>query len=105
MSSVSLMARATIAIGLLSLTPFAEAEGRQPCAARADVVQKLLERFGETLRSVGLQPDETLVEVSSSERTGSWTILQTKPDGTSCLIAAGQLWEEALPRRLVGKDA
>lgn len=94
MSPVSLLARAVISIGLLATTPHAEAEGRQACAQRGEVIRKLEERFGETLRSIGLQQDENLVEVYSSERTGTWTILMTRPDGMSCLLAAGELWEQ-----------
>ena len=58
------------------------------------MVAKLAKRFGETLRSVGLQRAEGLVEVYASEKTGTWTILVTRPDGMSCLLAAGELWEE-----------
>lgn len=105
MSPVSLTTRSAIAIGLLSLTPIAEAEGTQPCAARGEVVRKLEERFGETLRSIGLQQDDNLVEIYSSEQTGSWTILMTRPDGISCLIAAGRLWEETGAPARPGEDA
>jgi hypothetical protein len=69
-------------------------------------VRKLEERFGETLRSVGLQQDENLVEVYSSERTGTWTILMTRPDGMTCLLASGQLWEQdAAPLQKAGEPA
>lgn len=43
---------------------------------------------------MGLQKSQGIVEIYSSETTGSWTILMTRPDGVSCLIAAGQLWEQ-----------
>jgi hypothetical protein len=106
MSIVSLLARAVVSIGLLATTPHAEAESRKACAERGEVVRKLEERFGETLRSIGLQQDENLVEVYSSERTGTWTILMTRPDGMSCLLAAGELWEQdARPLRSPGRDA
>jgi hypothetical protein len=106
MSPLSLIARTVVSIGLLATTPHAEAEDRQACAERGEVIRKLEERFGETLRSIGLQQDENLVEVYSSERTGTWTILMTRPDGMSCLLAAGELWEQdAQPLRKPGKDA
>ena len=62
MMYASLLARASIAVGLLGATPQAEAEGGQPCAARAEVVRKLEERFGETLRSVGLHQGDGVVD-------------------------------------------
>ena len=91
---------------LLACTPHAEAAGPATgaCAARGEVVAKLAQRFGETLRSVGLQRADGLVEVYASEKTGTWTILVTRPDGMSCLLAAGELWEEE-PKRAPGEDA
>jgi len=109
MSLVSLLARTVVGVALLACTPHAEAAGAAAarpgaCAARGEVVAKLAKRFGETLRSVGLQRAEGLVEVYASEKTGTWTILVTRPDGMSCLLAAGELWEEE-PKAAAGEDA
>lgn len=95
------LVRAAIAFGLFAATPFAEAQGRQTCAARDHVVSRLAERYGETRQSMGLNQDQGLIEVYASDDTGSWTILLTRPDGTTCLLASGELWEaDATP---VGK--
>ena len=53
------------------------------------MIRKLEEKFGETLRSIGLHQTDGVVEVYCSEETGTWTILMTRPDGMSCLIAVG----------------
>jgi hypothetical protein len=106
MPYISLLARAVISLGLLAATPQARAEDRRACAEREQVVQKLEEKFGETLRSIGLHQNDGVVEVYSSEATGTWTILMTRPDGMSCLLAAGELWEQdAKPIDKPGKDA
>jgi hypothetical protein len=106
MPYISLLVRAAIGMGLLAATPPAEAQGRQACADRAQVVQKLEERFGEALRSIVLHQSDGVVEVYSSEATGTWTILMTRPDGMSCLLAAGQRWEQDVkPLTKPGKDA
>ena len=106
MPYASLLARAVISLALLSATPHAEAQDRMACAERAQVVKKLEERFGETLRSVGLHQNDGVVEVYSSEKTGTWTILMTRPDGISCLLAAGELWEQDVkPITKPGSDA
>ena len=94
MPHLSRLVRAAIAFTLLAATPAANAEETRACAERTRVVEKLQERFGETLRSLGLQRDDGVVEVYSSEKSGTWTILMTRPDGMSCLIAAGQGWEQ-----------
>lgn len=103
MSLATLFARTVVGVALLASTPGAEAAGTGACAARSDVVAKLAERFGETLRSVGLEHADGVVEVYASEATGTWTIVVTRPDGTSCLLAAGVRREEPRPRP--GEDA
>jgi hypothetical protein len=104
MRTASLLTRTAVGIALLACTPNAEARETGACAARGEVIAKLAQRFGETLRSIGLQRAEGVVEVYASERTGTWTILVTRPDGMSCLLAAGELWEEE-PTRAPGEDA
>ena len=94
MPQLSLLVRAATAVALLAATPAADAEETRACAERSRVVQKLAEKFGETLRSLGLHRDDGVVEIYSSEETGTWTILMTRPDGMSCLLAAGQRWEQ-----------
>ena len=99
------LARSLVGVALLACTPSAEAAAETAaCAALAEVVAKLAQRFGETLRSVGLQRSDGLLEVYASDRTGTWTILVTRPDGISCLLAAGERWEEE-PERAAGEDA
>jgi hypothetical protein len=106
MPKLSLLARIAVAFALLAGTPSAEAGERPACAERALVVKKLAERFGETLRSIGLHADDAVVEIYSSEATGTWTILVTHTDGISCLLAAGQRWEQDVaPIDAPGSDA
>lgn len=88
------LVRAALSIIMLANTPSAEAGETSACAKRDLVVKKLEQGYGESLRSMGLQKSEGIVEIYSSKTTGSWTILMTRPDGLSCLIAAGQLWEQ-----------
>lgn len=102
----SVLICALVASGLAITAPQAEAEERKRCAERASVVQRLTERYGETLRSIGLHQNTGVLEVYASEKTHSWTILVTMPNGMSCLLAAGHLWEgDAAPLTKPGKDA
>ena len=62
------------------------------CADRATVVASLESDFSEQLAMGGLQntePFETVFEIWASEETGTFTVLLTNPDGTSCIVAAG----------------
>jgi predicted methyltransferase len=105
MPTFSLALRAGCAVALASVAPVASAQS-QPCAQRAKVIERLAEKYGETLQSVGMQSNNGVLEVYASEETGSWTILVTSPDGTACLIAAGQMWEgDVAPLIKPGKDA
>ena len=69
------------------------------CVPRAEALSALTERYGETRRGIGLDSRGTVVEVFAAE-AGGWTILVTRPDGTSCMVASGTGYEdlaEALP--------
>jgi hypothetical protein len=77
----------------LALLVATSAHAQQQCGPRDEVISMLAERFGEELRSVGLSP-RGIVEIYSSEETGTWTILMNRTDGLACLLASGQLWEQ-----------
>lgn len=82
----------------------AAAQANRNCAARETVVEQLATQFGESRRSIGLGANNQVVEVFASEETGTWTITVTLPSGLTCLIAAGegfeQLDEELTPASL-----
>jgi hypothetical protein len=101
------LARLAVAVGLAAGTPIADAQTRpNACADRDKVVERLAEKYGETLQSLGLHQNNSVLEIYASEDTGTWTILITRTDGKACLVAAGQMWEpHALPLTPPGKDA
>jgi hypothetical protein len=41
---------------------------------------------------MGLANNGTMLEIATSGE-GSWTILVTRPDGVSCVVATGEAWE------------
>ena len=63
------------------------------CTARAVMVEKLNERFGESRQSVGLTPGGQAIEMFAHPETGTWTILLISPNGTSCMMASGHAYE------------
>jgi len=71
---------------------------------REAVLRALTDRYGETVRAMGLAGTTRMVEVFASEATGSWTITVTTPDGVTCLIASGEAFE-AIPPLPGGNDA
>jgi hypothetical protein len=88
--------------GLILVTQAAEAA---QCAPRDQVVAGLATGFDELRRGAGLTagPDGSaqILEIFASE-AGSWTLVVTLPDGSTCLVASGQNWEtisESLPAK------
>lgn len=64
------------------------------CVDRARFIQRLKERYAERQVSSGINYNGVVVEVFASEN-GHFTILATRPDGVSCLIASGDNWQKA----------
>ena len=63
------------------------------CGKRAMMVEKLVNKYHETQMGIGLgQGDSRLIEIWANCDTETWTILKTYPNGTACLMAAGDNW-------------
>ncbi len=59
------------------------------CGERATLVGHLKQQFGEEQEDAKLQSDKELLELFASEK-GTWSILLSSPNGTSCIVAAGK---------------
>lgn len=88
---------AAVFAGSWTLPATAEQQGL-PCARRDDMVKTLASRYRELPRAIGLANQTTVIEIFTSE-AGTWTILLTRPDGASCIVSAGEHWEEQPPVR------
>lgn len=69
--------------------PLAEAQPLRHCADRESVVAQLEDRFGERRILMGLQSRNSLLEVWGSDASGSFTVIITRADSTSCVVASG----------------
>jgi len=69
------------------------------CTTHEFMTDRLKKRYSEEPVSMGLSSNGGVMEVYASEE-GTWTLIITRPDGTSCLIDAGEYWED-LPKKLV----
>ena len=77
---------------LLTLADRSEARGDRNCAPRDVVLERLADRYGETLQAIGLGPGGVVVEVMAVGG-GTWTVIVTTPSGVTCLIASGTNYE------------
>lgn len=64
------------------------------CGPRAKLLEELAKRFSEAPVAVGLANGGALVEVLTNGSGSTWTIIVSQPNGTSCLVAAGESWQE-----------
>lgn len=84
MARTWLLAAALICVG----TP---AQAQSVCHERTKFVTELGQKFREAPVGYGLTSTGQVIEVLTSG-TGSWTMIITSTEGTSCALAAGESW-------------
>lgn len=72
------------------------------CGKRTDIVESLAKDFKEAQMAVGQVDQSAVLEVFVSD-TGTWTILATRTDGSSCIVSSGEGWQSQT--LVVGQDA
>jgi hypothetical protein len=70
---------------------------QMPCGKRLDVVRMLREQFGESPIAHGLADSGAVAEVFISSN-GTWTIVATSPNGTTCMVGSGRSWQPVVAR-------
>ncbi len=91
-----MVAPALAAAAILSLpetTAWAQSQPpAQQCDQRARVIGHLAQKYQETPVAIGVTTSGGMVEVLTTGDGGTWTIILSTPNGTSCLVAAGEGW-------------
>ena len=67
------------------------------CTERDRLVSRLEAGYDESFAGGGMQSGTRIFEIWTSEENGTWTILLTRADGTSCIMASGTHWREGVP--------
>ncbi|TKB09478.1 MAG: hypothetical protein E5V75_30805 [Mesorhizobium sp.] len=65
------------------------------CGGHTYLVARLAEAFEEKRLGYGVAGEVAVFELFVSE-SGTWTILMTDVKGQSCILAAGEGWEDTL---------
>jgi hypothetical protein len=73
--------------------PPPEAALTPACPSHADLAEMLNQKYTERPNALGVQANGHLVEVFAANDGASWTIVVTRPDGWSCIVAVGKNWE------------
>ena len=85
---------AALVFGLAAGAPPATpALAQTACGPRDTITTVLTETYGESRKGIGLQNPQVMFELWTSEETGSWTILATRADGVTCMVASGLYWQ------------
>lgn len=71
------------------------------CGPHNQIIERLGRVHAERPMSAGLSADGRLIEIVVSA-SGSWTLLVTGPDNLTCMLAAGEDWEN-IPSDIAGR--
>lgn len=83
----------------LGLAPGAEAQITDViCDTQARLEARLLGVVGAERAGRGMRGPNALIEIWIDRRSGDWTLVQSYPNGTSCIVAIGKNWESFAPR-------
>jgi hypothetical protein len=93
MFTFKLLSFATTMVCLASFA--AAATTVMPCSRRSDLIKLLGKEYKEVLSGFGVSGQQNIVEFFIS-KAGTFTILATRSDGISCVIATGDNWENEL---------
>lgn len=74
------------------------------CAERAALLSSLHREYSEAPKGVGLASNGSVMELLTSTDGKTWTLLMTQPNGTSCVVAAGEAWD-SLPQIADGRPS
>ena len=78
---------------LLTLALPASLGGAENSDERKIVLKYLSNKFSEQPIAMGLAANGGLIEVLTSRKGLTFTIIVTMPEGDTCMVAAGEGWE------------
>ena len=90
----NILRRSFLAAGFLALTPAIASAQFAMCGERAQIIDQLKTKYNENRQAVGLISNNGAAELFVSEK-GTWTMLVTDQAGITCILAAGDAWDEA----------
>jgi len=67
------------------------------CGPRTVIVASLETQYEEALTGGGVQSADRIVEIYASDATGTFTVLISMANGTSCIVASGEAWNSIVP--------
>lgn len=94
-------------LGINALQANAQTQGQEQaqaqCGPHEQVVKVLNAKYQENQRALGLINEKAMMEVFISS-AGTWTMVVTNEAGLSCVLAAGEAWDEK-PVKVLGQSS
>lgn len=81
-----------LALVAMFLGSIKEADAQSVCGDYEEITDKLEASYQEYRHGLGLAANGSVIEIRVSE-TQTFTIIIVRPDGLTCLMAAGENWE------------
>ncbi len=89
----------TLALTLISSpVGVADEPAKSTCETRSAVLDFLSTKYSEAPIAMGMSKDGGVVEILTSGPGSTFTIIVTTPNGLTCMVAAGDSWENLAPR-------
>ena len=95
--AIKVFAVVTFAFALLLHTP-ATVKAQPVCMPHDDFRVELQRNFLEDPVAIAIANNGALIELYAKRDKSSWTLVMTRPGGLSCVLVAGEEWNE-LPTR------
>jgi len=78
----------------VGMTQFAFGQNLMHCLPHEAAVERLKNDYGEEPLGLGVAPQGTsVVALFLNQTTGTWTVLATRVNGISCVVASGNHWQ------------
>lgn len=88
------MIKSVVAATLIAMATTAADAQTIPCGSHAQIAAFLKDKFQELQDAFGVVGDKAVLELYVSDGGATWTILLTDISGRSCILAAGDTWEQ-----------
>ncbi len=69
------------------------ANAQTQCLPRPNMMEMLADQFHEARQSMALSMAGSVIEVFANLTTGTWTAVETLPDGTACIVSFGDNYQ------------
>ena len=77
----------------------ADTPEKSSCETRKAVLDFLSSKYAEAPVAMGISKDGGVVEILTSGPGSTFTIIVTMPNGMTCMVAAGNSWENLVTKR------